>query len=205
MYLSISLPCNMSGKLVTCPYNRAHVMPPDRLQWHLTMVCKDMRANAHLYSICPYNATHHVQTVKLDDHVHRCPDRTKAEEKAEEMKEIQAALGPADDAWESSWPQDKRNLNAEYIPAAAKKKQRPNVEARNTNEAWSDPVPSNPYLTAGRPEPSPPAVPAEEDGWVTLGPKHRDRRPELNFSDPPEVSLAQMQVAASKGKRGNRH
>ena len=63
----------MVGKLVTCPYNRAHQIRPERIHYHLVK-CAKQHPEADLV-ICPYNATHHVQPA--DEHVHllKCPDR----------------------------------------------------------------------------------------------------------------------------------
>jgi len=193
----------MSG-LVHCPYNHDHVMPPDRLQWHLTMVCKDMRQQSHLFSVCPYNRTHHLRTPKLDAHVKKCPDRPK-EGKVEEMEAIARNLGPPDEAWESSWPEERKNLNMEYVPAVAKNKgPASNLGDRaNLNQPPPQPVP-NPYLPSQAPV-QPPAQ-AESDSWETIEPKRRQKpQPVFNSNLAEEETLAQIQAKAlGKPRRGGR-
>jgi len=60
---------------VKCPYNPAHVMPEERLIWHLSMGCNEKTKYAHLYSTCPYNALHIVPNEALDTHKKICPSK----------------------------------------------------------------------------------------------------------------------------------
>ena len=198
----------MSG-LVHCPYNHSHVMPADRLQWHLTMVCKDMRQQSHLYSVCPYNRTHHVRTPKLDDHVKKCPDRP-SEGKREEMEAIARSLGPPDEAWESSWPEERKNLNVEYVPAVARNRgPQPNLpDSSNLNQPPPQPAAPNPYLVSQAPAQPSVQSDADADAWETIEPKRRQKQqPVFNSNLAEEETLAQIQAKAlgkSSGKRGGR-
>ena len=62
------------AELVNCPYNSSHRMLSTRLCWHLTKGCPDQRAKRHLYSVCPFNGTHHVPTPTLASHSSQCLD-----------------------------------------------------------------------------------------------------------------------------------
>jgi len=61
-------------KQVKCPYNSNHVMPPMRLQWHLTK-CPDKRTQGHLFASCPFNAVHIVRKEEIEKHKLSCPDK----------------------------------------------------------------------------------------------------------------------------------
>ena len=188
---------------VQCPYNPQHVMPRERLAWHLTMVCKDMKKLSHLFSICPYNRTHHMKTPKLDEHVKTCPDRP-SEEKKEEMKELARQLGEPDDAWEASWPEERKNLNAEYIPAAVKPRpvRSNNLAGPDVNQPPPQPV-ANPYLLAPAPAVAP-AVQSEADEWETVETRRRQKPPPGFSANPgPEETLGQIQAKAI-GKKDRR-
>jgi hypothetical protein len=59
--------------LITCPYNSAHQIRPERIQYHL-IKCAKQYPDADVV-ICSYNATHHI--IKTEEHNHNrdCPDR----------------------------------------------------------------------------------------------------------------------------------
>lgn len=63
----------MSGKLRTCPYNPAHQIRPERIQYHL-LKCRRNYPDMSMV-ICPYNATHHVNIRDEQAHMRQCPDR----------------------------------------------------------------------------------------------------------------------------------
>jgi len=60
-------------KTITCPYNRAHQIRPERIQYHL-IKCRKQFPEKTL-QICPFNATHHVSKPELRTHMTECPDR----------------------------------------------------------------------------------------------------------------------------------
>lgn len=74
--------------IAKCPYNQAHVMPANRLQFHLARGCKDKLLKAHLFTHCPYNFLHiipndvptHTDSVKeINEHKAQCRDRMKGQ------------------------------------------------------------------------------------------------------------------------------
>jgi U11-48K-like CHHC zinc finger len=60
----------MEGK-IACVYNHTHIIKPEKLVWHYVK-CEDRRRLQHLYSICPYDSTHHVPNHELDSHIQKC-------------------------------------------------------------------------------------------------------------------------------------
>lgn len=61
------------GSYITCPYNIAHTIAPDRMQWHLTR-CRKQNATVERTQ-CPFNATHLVPGPEFQYHMNHCPDR----------------------------------------------------------------------------------------------------------------------------------
>ena len=58
---------------LTCPYNMAHQIRPERMQYHL-IKCRKQHPELSLV-VCPYNATHHVKRSDEHEHLLACPDR----------------------------------------------------------------------------------------------------------------------------------
>ena len=88
-------------KTVTCPYNPAHQITIERIQWHLvkvrstktisllklnrwmglalasnlvTLQCRKQH-NTSEFIVCPYNASHHVPKPEEQYHLQTCSDR----------------------------------------------------------------------------------------------------------------------------------
>jgi len=59
--------------LIECPYNRAHQIRPERMQYHLIKCRKQFPEKALV--ICPFNATHHMSKHEERNHMLNCPDR----------------------------------------------------------------------------------------------------------------------------------
>jgi len=60
-------------KTVTCPYNPAHQITIERIQWHLVKCRK--QHNTSEFIVCPYNASHHVPKPEEQYHLQTCSDR----------------------------------------------------------------------------------------------------------------------------------
>lgn len=61
-------------KLEQCPYDRSHLITPDKLMTHLTKCRKQhlKRNPTPTIVICPYKCTHHVDKTELEHHVKNC-------------------------------------------------------------------------------------------------------------------------------------
>ena len=60
-------------KTITCPYNSAHQITIERIQWHLVKCRRNHPTSDHV--ICPYNASHHIPKPEEQYHMSTCPDR----------------------------------------------------------------------------------------------------------------------------------
>jgi len=60
-------------KTITCPYNPAHQITMDRIQFHLVKCRRNHPDTDHV--ICPYNASHHIPKPEEQYHISSCPDR----------------------------------------------------------------------------------------------------------------------------------
>jgi len=60
-------------KTITCPYNPAHQITMERIQFHLVKCRRNHPDTDHV--ICPYNASHHVPKPEEQYHISCCPDR----------------------------------------------------------------------------------------------------------------------------------
>jgi len=67
------LATKMPSQFLTCPYNRAHQIRPERMQYHL-IKCRKQFPELSLV-VCPYNATHHVPRADEHQHLLSCPDK----------------------------------------------------------------------------------------------------------------------------------
>ncbi|XP_050079532.1 gametocyte-specific factor 1 homolog [Anopheles maculipalpis] len=61
------------GPAIICPYNKSHLIPAARIQWHLSK-CQRQYPNAKI-AVCRFNASHHIPQKKLKHHESICPDR----------------------------------------------------------------------------------------------------------------------------------
>lgn len=64
-------------QLVQCPYEKSHLVTPDKLITHLTKCRKQHLKKYPIPTIvvCPFNSTHHVRQEELDNHVKDCDAR----------------------------------------------------------------------------------------------------------------------------------
>jgi hypothetical protein len=67
------MPVSSYEKVVQCPYERSHVIVPDRLSVHLVK-CRKNHPNSNV-KICPYNSNHHIQAAKYDTHLDDCDSK----------------------------------------------------------------------------------------------------------------------------------
>ena len=61
-------------KTLTCPYNPAHQITKERIQFHLVK-CRRNHPEADDIETCPYNASHHVPKPELEFHMSECSER----------------------------------------------------------------------------------------------------------------------------------
>lgn len=61
-------------RLEVCPYDRSHLITPDKLMTHLTKCRKQhLKKNpTPTIVICPYKSTHHIDKTEFDYHVKNC-------------------------------------------------------------------------------------------------------------------------------------
>jgi len=60
-------------KTVTCPYNPAHQITKERIQFHLVK-CRRNHPDADMET-CPFNASHHVPKPEMEYHMSECSER----------------------------------------------------------------------------------------------------------------------------------
>ena len=66
-----------------CPYNRSHLIRPERMQRHLILCRKDVLSKpSHPFYVetlehekCPFDANHHIPKIELSNHDKSCPSR----------------------------------------------------------------------------------------------------------------------------------
>jgi len=61
-------------KLVQCPYEKSHLVTPDKLITHLTK-CRKQHLKKYptpTIVVCPYKSTHHVPEAEFENHVENC-------------------------------------------------------------------------------------------------------------------------------------
>lgn len=67
------MPVSSYEKVVQCPYERSHLIVPDRLSVHLVK-CRKNHPNTNV-KICPYNSNHHIQAARYDTHLDDCDSK----------------------------------------------------------------------------------------------------------------------------------
>lgn len=118
-------------KLEQCPYEKSHLVTPDKLITHLTK-CRKQHLKKHPTPnivVCPYKSTHHVALAELDYHVKNCDGKDLAIHMLLEpstakvrIPEASISVGPRDarnsevvtddEDWET------QQIRAPYDPAA---------------------------------------------------------------------------------------
>ena len=66
-----------------CPYNKHHLIRPERMQRHLILCRKDVLSKpehpAHKAAKdlerCPYDANHHIPKAEMEGHISTCPSK----------------------------------------------------------------------------------------------------------------------------------
>ncbi|KAL4218138.1 factor 1 [Mactra antiquata] len=61
-------------EFIECPYDKTHLVPAKRLQYHLISNCPKKHMK-HEYKVCPFNATHHFPKPEFRHHLANCPDK----------------------------------------------------------------------------------------------------------------------------------
>lgn len=67
------MPVSSYEKVVQCPYERSHLIVPDRLSVHLVK-CRKNHPNTDV-KICPYNSNHHIQAARYSTHLDDCDSK----------------------------------------------------------------------------------------------------------------------------------
>jgi len=112
-------------KTITCPYNPAHQITVEKIQWHLVKCAKN-HPGAQM-GVCPFNSAHHVPRPELGYHLGICPDRKMVEKEMYNAGQDQpkasiplppsAPLPPSEEDWEAE-----ATVVTSYDPAAAARK-----------------------------------------------------------------------------------
>ena len=111
-------------ELVTCPYNMAHQLRPDRLVRHLVICRKESLSSstspsykiALAIKICPYNASHHVHKADMEYHLMQCSSAMLGKEQGvlkddeEPKKSVNTAVA-FEDSDEEDWDKEMKGLN----------------------------------------------------------------------------------------------
>lgn len=66
-------------EVVTCPFDEAHVILKERLQFHLTKCAYANKIKKSQVVLCPFNSVHRVPQWELNHHINICEDRKKIE------------------------------------------------------------------------------------------------------------------------------
>ncbi|XP_058062253.1 gametocyte-specific factor 1 homolog [Anopheles bellator] len=65
------------GRVLECPYNRAHQITEERMQRHL-IKCKKQYPKVKML-LCPFNSTHYLEAAEYMAHLRLCRDRSLVE------------------------------------------------------------------------------------------------------------------------------
>jgi len=71
---------DLGDNLEVCPYNKHHLIRPERMQRHLILCRKDVLSKpehpAHKAAkdmeLCPYDANHHIPKAEMENHIKEC-------------------------------------------------------------------------------------------------------------------------------------
>uniref|UniRef100_A0A182WFH5 CHHC U11-48K-type domain-containing protein n=1 Tax=Anopheles minimus TaxID=112268 RepID=A0A182WFH5_9DIPT len=63
----------MSDEMMTCPYDKNHVIIRHRMPYHLVK-CKKQHEKARTMQSCPFNAMHVISKTEMKEHIATCPD-----------------------------------------------------------------------------------------------------------------------------------
>ena len=88
-----------------CPYNKSHMIRPERMQRHLILCRKDVLSKpenpfhkaAKDLERCPYDANHHIPSAEMDNHITDCPSK----------REMKPKVATAVPSWRKSVVTDK--------------------------------------------------------------------------------------------------
>ena len=88
-----------------CPYNKSHMIRPERMQRHLILCRKDVLSKpdnpfhkaAKDLERCPYDANHHIPSAEMDSHITDCPSK----------REMKPKVATAVPSWRKSVVTDK--------------------------------------------------------------------------------------------------
>ena len=112
-----------------CPYNKSHMIRPERMQRHLILCRKDVLSKpnhpfhkaAKDLERCPYDANHHITKAEMDNHILECP--SKRETKPKEPTAVPSwrksvANSKVEENWDDAAEEDWDNPQPGYNPQA---------------------------------------------------------------------------------------
>jgi len=86
-----------------CPYNPEHVMPDERLLWHLTK-CPDAKTYGHLFATCKFNAMHIVKKEEILVHERKCEKNQAVKDYGKTRKEEEKTRVDVAPGWDTPLP-----------------------------------------------------------------------------------------------------
>ncbi|XP_055382128.1 gametocyte-specific factor 1 homolog [Condylostylus longicornis] len=135
--------------LVTCPYNKAHLIRRKKFQLHL-IKCRSHHPDSKLLK-CPFNLCHMIPEQEYSMHIGSCPDRAiitnyKNIEEDNKRKATEVSTQPKNDSEEEDWDNSEEDTKESTKTFLESKGYDPNKKI-NSNDII---LPLNGYLPAQR-------------------------------------------------------
>eukprot|EP00090_Calanus_glacialis_P044985 TRINITY_DN8095_c0_g1_i7.p1 TRINITY_DN8095_c0_g1~~TRINITY_DN8095_c0_g1_i7.p1 ORF type:complete len:212 (-),score=62.41 TRINITY_DN8095_c0_g1_i7:146-781(-) len=126
----------LGDDLEVCPYNKSHMIRPERMQRHLILCRKDVLSKpnhpfhkaAKDLERCPYDANHHIPKAEMDNHILECPSKREMKPKVPTAvpswrksvvtDKSEAANNMVEENWDDAAEDDWDNPQPGYNPQA---------------------------------------------------------------------------------------